>query len=84
MEVPENITKPALHVLHAELERANEESAYKSVCPACKSGLLLMRREPGAYHLLRADRCSGCGQAVVYRDRTINGELLHPLQGGEA
>lgn len=83
-EVPANITQPALHVLHAELPRVQEDSAYKSECPACQSGWLLLRREQGTWHLLRDDRCVSCGQAVVYQDHTINGELLYPLQGGEA
>jgi hypothetical protein len=85
--LPENIAKPPLHVLHAELERVSEDSAYKSVCPACKGGLLAVHRVMGSVQghvLLRHDRCFGCGQQVVYQDRTINGELLYPVLGGEA
>jgi len=75
---PANIDKPPVHIAHSDLTRFQDDSAYKSECPACDRGVLAVRREPGTLNLLRADNCLGCGQRVVYTDRAINGETLYP------
>lgn len=83
---PENLTKPILHILHAELKRAQEDSAFKSECSVCQVGLLLMRRGDygGSFKLLRIDQCIRCGQRYIYDDHAVGGEPLHPLRGGQA
>jgi len=75
-DLPPNLNAPAKMVHHADLKRLDEESAYKSECPVCPDGLLLVRRVMGV--LQRQDFCIGCGQPVLYLDHTINGE---PLMG---
>jgi len=62
-----NINKPSLNVKHAKLERYSD-SAYKSLCPVCKEGILFMRRHPETGQLLEGDNCGLCGQAFVYAD----------------
>jgi len=65
---PKNIYKEAIHVNHAELERLDESSLYKSICPACKDGILPVSRNAVTFHLQRKDRCLLCGQLVIYDD----------------
>lgn len=45
-----------------------EELSHKSACPACPGGMLLMARDSRSGALLAEDRCTSCGQAVVYED----------------
>jgi uncharacterized protein (DUF983 family) len=73
MPTPANIEAPILRVWHSNLERAYA-SAYKSECPACPDGTLLIYRFEGV--LQRLDRCVSCGQRVFYLDTTVNGEPL--------
>jgi hypothetical protein len=73
----ENANRSVLHVRHSELRRVSEGSSYRSECPACSDGLLLVRRDDKTFVLLREDMCVSCGQIVVYDDQEINGELLH-------
>lgn len=61
-----NMGKPRLPVEHAALVRI-DGSAYKSVCPACQIGLLVMRRN-AQFQLEPTDRCTHCGQPVYYLD----------------
>jgi hypothetical protein len=76
---PTNLNAPPIYVLHAELTRYTEDSAYRSLCPVCKTGVLMVNRHPATFELLRPDRCTHCGQVVVYEDTTIAGEYPHPL-----
>ena len=62
-----NIEKPTLVVSHSKLKRSGE-SLYKSKCPACENGVLLMRRNLDTLRLEKEDRCISCGQAVLYDD----------------
>lgn len=78
MNKPVNCDAPPLSVLHADLVVWSEESDYKSCCPSCKDGLLLVHRDPKTLRLLRRDRCISCGQVVDYLDQQIAGE---PLEG---
>ena len=65
--VAENIGKKLIHVKHKELERALD-SDYKSICPKCKKGLLLFRRDDNTLMLLPDDVCILCGQHFIYDD----------------
>jgi uncharacterized protein (DUF983 family) len=74
-----NMTNEPTHVSHASLERWSD-SAYKSKCPACKDGLLLIYRDVD-FKLVRLDRCVSCGQQVYYTDETVNGEPFSTTVG---
>jgi hypothetical protein len=63
------------------LQRLNKNSAFKSLCPTCDSGVLIVNRDAN-YHIIRYDRCSLCGQAFYYEDDVIAGEDMrspHPI-----
>lgn len=62
-----NFGAPVLEVKHADLKRSGE-SFYRSLCPACKVGTLLVSRDPSTGELRKKDRCCLCGQPVVYLD----------------
>lgn len=59
---------PTIHVNFYSLERYSEESSFKSVCPTCKDGMLLMGRDFTTGELLHVDCCVQCGQTVIYDD----------------
>jgi len=69
----ENIGKPPVRVRHSELERASSESMFRSWCPVCQKGLLLVGRDQETLELTRVDRCTTCGQLFVYEDADIEG-----------
>jgi hypothetical protein len=73
MPEPPNINNPVIRVAHAELERWGD-GPYKSKCPSCKDGLLLIHRDEKTFSLQRQDRCISCGQQFYYTDSEINGE----------
>jgi hypothetical protein len=62
-----NIGKKPIYLKHAKLKRSGE-SLYRSRCPKCKLGTLLMRRDATTFALSAKDNCLLCGQAVVYTD----------------
>lgn len=67
--IPTNVGKPPIRVKHSKLKRWSEDSPFKSICPACPDGILLMRRKQTPPHELEeTDYCVGCGQAVIYED----------------
>lgn len=66
----ENIGRDPLHVRHEDLQRVSE-SPFRSWCPVCDAGILLVGRL-GKW-LKRADRCTLCGQLVIYGDVEIAG-----------
>lgn len=72
-----NAEKPVMKVCHADLQRWDPDSLFKSHCPACDSGILLVERERTSFRLLRRDRCIFCAQRVEYTDATIAGETFH-------
>lgn len=74
-----NLRAEPLIVAHAKLVRLNDESAYKSRCPACPKGMLLVARHPESFELLNLDHCVLCGQRVVYTDEKINGEPVRDV-----
>jgi len=67
MEHPNNATKPIKEIRHADLERWSDESRFKSKCPVCADGILLIGRDELG-QLQGFDRCIGCGQAFKYLD----------------
>ena len=69
-----NISNVPIRVVHADLERFGD-GAYKSKCPACKNGILLVARDASDdFKLVRLDICIHCAQQFYYTDATINGE----------
>jgi hypothetical protein len=68
VKVAPNINEPPMRVRHAELKRADKDSAYKSICPVCNTGWLLVERDIKTFQLNPIDRCTRCGQHVIYSD----------------
>jgi len=62
-----NINEPVLIVSHSKLKRSGD-SLYRSECPACLKGVLLMKRNEETLHLEDYDNCILCGQVVFYED----------------
>jgi predicted RNA-binding Zn-ribbon protein involved in translation (DUF1610 family) len=63
----ENFDEPVIEVNHKDLERY-DDSMYKSVCPKCNNGILLIYREHASLKLLANDVCVSCGQHFKYLD----------------
>ena len=63
-----NLYKEPITVEHADLERATDESIFRSICPVCKEGLLMVSRSQRTLELRATDHCILCGQRVVYSD----------------
>lgn len=61
-----NIDKPVMRVCRADLPVA-DDGQYKRECPACKKGILPVRRDENG-KLLNTDSCLLCGQRVEYED----------------
>lgn len=72
-----NIHAQPIRIYHANLQRVNEGS-YLSECPFCPNGVLVVTRHNVTYMLSRRDRCTGCGQAVVYQDDKIGDAEFEP------
>jgi len=68
MKFRENITKPPIQIRHADLKRSNDESMYRSKCPSCPDGCLLVQRDPATCRLEAGDWCIACGQRFIYED----------------
>lgn len=62
-----NIGNPPMEVRHAELEPA-DDGLFKSMCPVCGEGTLLVMRDQKSLELLDTDRCILCGQTYIYLD----------------
>jgi hypothetical protein len=65
--IVDNTQKPIKDVLHSELERFGD-GRYKSKCPECLQGLLLIRRNSEKFYLEELDNCVFCGQMFRYLD----------------
>ena len=63
---PINIGNKPIEVKHSDLERT-DESIYRSSCPVCKEGILLVGRDDD-FKLSELDICVACGQYVIYTD----------------
>ena len=68
IETGANREVPVIEVKHSELERASEESLYRSVCPVCKHGYLMVGRNPKDMSLMAEDYCIWCAQRFRYLD----------------
>ena len=66
--IPVNFAEEPIHVKHAELKRVSSYSMYRSYCPKCKDGMLLVNRDQDTFELAAEDRCVSCGQPVIYDD----------------
>jgi hypothetical protein len=64
---PFNITKSPINVKHKDLKRYGD-SRFKSKCPECDEGMLLVYRDPQTFKLLANDICIFCGQKFIYTD----------------
>ena len=63
-----NLHQPSVIVEHKNLERYSDNSIFKSICPKCKVGVLLVSRDTVTFELLDHDRCLLCGQLYIYSD----------------
>ena len=65
-----NINSPLINVYHSCLKRADTipTSRYRSLCPVCQQGTLLMVRDQVSMVLEEYDRCVLCGQQFRYMD----------------
>ena len=68
MNPAETYNLEPLKVRHADLERSSEESCYKSKCPECEDGVLLIRRDPDTAVLMAEDTCISCARRFIYED----------------
>jgi len=75
----ENINANPIRVSHADLQRYGEtESVFKKFCPVCLKGAVMVYRDQKSMMLQNVDRCTYCGQTIIYSDRYIGGEpVLH-------
>lgn len=73
VKVGENYRKLPLSVRWTQLERASGDSAFRSECPVCGQGLLLVRRTSNLENFSCYDNCITCGQTFVYEDEEILG-----------
>ena len=68
-----NVDQKPRRVRHSSLIRA-DDSPYRSLCPVCHLGVLLVHRTGPDFALSAVDRCIHCAQVFVYDDETIGGE----------
>lgn len=64
---PINIDKAVVKIAHSELTRSSDRSIYRSECPVCKEGVLLVKRAADG-SLMAEDMCIYCGQRFEYLD----------------
>ena len=62
-----NIYNKPVAVKHAELERI-DPSMFRSVCPVCNEGCLLVKRHSQTFKIQADDHCILCGQQYIYED----------------
>jgi hypothetical protein len=73
-----NYGNTLVKVVHAKMPRVGD-SAYRSLCPVCQTGHLMVSRNRTSFRLLRADSCTFCCQGFIYQDEKIADEPLDPL-----
>lgn len=66
-EIKRNYAMPPIEVKHSDLKRFGD-SLYKSECPKCKDGLLLVGRNSKTLKLEARDVCVNCGRRFIYAD----------------
>lgn len=64
----ENVNEPVQDVKHSNLERSSPNSPYRSHCPVCEDGVLLVGRDLDTFELKELDICVCCGQHFRYTD----------------
>lgn len=71
MKYGQNIGKAPIKVYHSDLKR-DSDSLYRSKCPSCPKGILLVQRNQKTLDLEATDCCIACGQIFIYQDiRTL-------------
>ena len=66
-----NFSAPPIKIKHSKLtlsDQGVDGSKFRAICPKCKKGILLVRRNDTTYILEANDRCILCGQLVIYTD----------------
>lgn len=63
-----NIFMKPIEVKHANLERVSDNSIFRSICPVCAEGTLLVGRDQTTFKLVAEDNCILCGQHFIYTD----------------
>ncbi len=66
MKAGKNINHTIIDICHSSLKRVGD-SIYRSECPVCKIGMLLVYRNKDL-ELSEVDRCIFCGQLFRYTD----------------
>jgi hypothetical protein len=80
----ENLHNPIRRVRWSELQRSSplddpDGSLFRSWCPVCDAGLLLVRRTDDFVNFVCWDNCTTCGQVFCYKDEEILGtRVLSP------
>ncbi len=62
-----NIDKKPIKVKHSELKRT-DDSSFRSACPRCFEGTLLVQRDFDSFEIKADDYCILCGQKFIYSD----------------
>ena len=62
-----NFKKEPLHVKHSEL-KISGDSFFRSFCPECNDGLLLVKRDLETFTLSAEDNCTLCARRFIYDD----------------
>jgi len=62
-----NVARKIEKVKHSDLTRM-DNSQFRSICPFCREGILLVQRDPNTLQLVKEDHCLLCGQRVIYSD----------------
>ena len=62
-----NVENKPIKVNHSDLVRFDSESIYRSICPVCDIGILLVGRDDD-FKLSKNDICINCGQQYIYKD----------------
>jgi len=77
----ENMNAKPIRVSHADLQRYGEtESEFKKLCPACLKGCVMVYRDQKSMMLMNVDRCTWCGQTLIYSDKYIGGEPVSHVE----
>lgn len=66
-EAIKNFRLEALEVKHKELKRSGD-SMFRSECPSCEIGILMMQRDSFVFKLSVNDYCTYCGRRFKYTD----------------
>ncbi len=75
-----NLRAPLIRVWHAKLERFSDESEFRTWCPTCKKGLLLVSRDGFGGALRNLDHCTLCGQGFLYEEKMLGGEAVTQVE----